>query len=50
MSLRYKHISHAIKEAEQYLRGRREGTITSLKTGSKKLNEATMEGLTYKII
>lgn len=50
MSLKYRHISHAIKEAEQYLRGRREGTITSLKTASKKLNDATIDGFQWNTI
>ena len=50
MSLKYKHISKAVANAEKYLRGRREGTITSLKKKKKKLNDATLDGLTYKII
>lgn len=50
MSLKYKHISKAVIEAEAYLRGRREGTITSLKTGSQKLNDATLDGFEWNKI
>lgn len=50
MSLKYKHISQAIEQATKYLNGRRDGTITSLKTGSKKLNNATMDGLEWNKI
>lgn len=40
----------AIDRALEYIQGRKQGTITSIKTGLKKLDEYTMDGLEYNKI
>jgi len=44
-SLPYKHISGAVKDTLSYIDRRRKGLEGSLKTSSKKLNSALLEGV-----
>lgn len=50
MPLKYKHQSHAVKRALNYINGRRTGEIVSLDTGIKKLNKALLNGLEWNKI
>jgi len=49
-ALPYKHISKAVDSTIQYLNDRRTGKVTSLRTGSPKLNKATLDGFEWNKI
>lgn len=46
-SLKWESIDHAAERAIKELEGRRDGRITSLQTGSKKLNDALLDGIPW---
>jgi replicative DNA helicase len=48
--MQYKHISTAIKTAEDYIKGRKEGTIKSVSLPHTKLNKKLMGGLEWNKI
>ena len=50
MSLPFKHISETVEDLTQIIDDRRQGKISSLKTGKKKLDDATFQGLLWNRI
>jgi replicative DNA helicase len=50
MSLRYKHISAAVNSSLNYIQGRRDGSIKSLSTSLKKLDNALLAGIEWNKI
>ena len=50
MSMIYRHISHAAKQAANYIDGRRKGNIKSLKVSHDKLNTALLDGFEWNKI
>jgi replicative DNA helicase len=49
-TLEYSHINSAINSALAYIKGRREGEIKSLLTGSKKVNNSLLNGIEWNRI
>lgn len=45
--LKVKHINEAINEALVYIKGRKDGNIKSLKTGSSKVNSSLLDGVEW---
>ena len=45
--LQYRHINDAINEALVYIKGRKDGEIKSLKTGSRKVNNSLLDGVEW---
>lgn len=44
-SLTFSHISKSVKDALEYVDGRRKGEIVSLKTGFNKLDKTLLNGI-----
>lgn len=44
---KFKKMNDAVKEVQQYIRDRKEGKITSLKTGFKKLDKCMIDGIEW---
>lgn len=49
-ALEFKHISHGVTKFERYVKGRKEGTIKSLKVSQEKVNRAFLDGFEWNKI